>query len=115
VRTISKSRSNACCMIRNIAISALTIAGFVWTSLGAAQADPFLDEIVEFSGDIFFIDAKVPAVVIGAVRNGEVSVRGFGERAGPGSPPPDGDTLLRIGSATKAFTGQVLAHLTAEN
>jgi D-alanyl-D-alanine-carboxypeptidase/D-alanyl-D-alanine-endopeptidase len=56
----------------------------------------------------------VPAVVIGALRDGEISVRGFGERAGPGSPAPDGDTILRIGSVTKAFTGEVLAHLTAE-
>jgi hypothetical protein len=62
----------------------------------AGQADPLLDEIVEFTGQILFIDTKVPGLVIGAVRNGEVSVRGFGERAGPGSPPPDGDTLLRI-------------------
>jgi serine-type D-Ala-D-Ala carboxypeptidase/endopeptidase len=72
-------------------------------SLPAAKADPLLDEIVEFNGEIFFLSANVPAVVIGAVRNGETSVRGFGQRAGPSSPPPDGDTLLRIGSVTKAF------------
>jgi len=101
--------------LRGAAIAGLTIAGFAWSSFGAAQADPLLDEMVEFTGQIFFIDTKVPAVVIGAVRNGEVSVRGFGERAGPGSPPPDGDTLLRIGSVTKAFTGAVLAHLTAND
>jgi D-alanyl-D-alanine-carboxypeptidase/D-alanyl-D-alanine-endopeptidase len=80
---------------------------------GAVKADPLLDETVDFAGQIFFIQTKVPGLVIGAVRNGEVSVRGFGERAGPGSAPPDGDTLLRIGSVTKAFTGEVLAHLTA--
>ncbi len=77
------------------------------------KADPLLDEIVDFAGQVFFIQTKVPGLVIGAVRNGEVSVRGFGERAGPGSAPPDGDTLLRIGSVTKAFTGEVLAHMTA--
>ena len=80
---------------------------------GAALADPLLDEIVEFTGEVFYIDTKVPAVVIGAVRNGETAVYGFGERDGPGSPPPDGDTVMRIGSITKAFTGQMLAHLTA--
>jgi D-alanyl-D-alanine-carboxypeptidase/D-alanyl-D-alanine-endopeptidase len=83
-------------------------------SAGVARADALLDEMVEFTGQIYFIDTKVPAVVIGAVRDGEVSVHGFGERAGPGSPAPDGDTILRIGSITKAFTGEVLAHLTAE-
>jgi len=96
-------------------IAALAVAGFAWTSMGTAQADPLLDEMVEFTGQIFFIESKVPAVVIGAVRNGEVSVRGFGERSGPGSAPPDGDTLLRLGSITKAFTGEMLAHLTADN
>ena len=51
----------------------------------------------------------MPALVIGVVRNGETSIHGFGERAGAGSKAPDRDTLLRIGSITKAFTGQVLA------
>ncbi len=115
MRPTSNSFGGACRFLRGAAIAGLTIAGFAWSSFGAAQADPLLDEMVEFTGQIFFIDTKVPAVVIGAVRNGEVSVRGFGERAGPGSPPPDGDTLLRIGSVTKAFTGAVLAHLTAND
>ena len=77
----------------------------------SARADALLDEMVAFTAQIFIIDTKVPAVVIGAVRDGETSVAGFGERAGPGSPAPDGDTILRIGSITKAFTGDVLAHL----
>jgi D-alanyl-D-alanine-carboxypeptidase/D-alanyl-D-alanine-endopeptidase len=80
----------------------------------SARADALLDEMVEFTGQVFFIDTKVPAVVIGAVRDREMSVRGFGERAGPGSPAPDGATIIRIGSITKAFTGDVLAHLVAQ-
>ena len=77
------------------------------------HADPVLDEIVDFTGQILFIETKVPALVIGAVRQGSVSVSGFGECAGPGSPPPDGATLLRIGSVTKSFAGEMLAHMTA--
>ncbi|MGD9502961.1 MAG: serine hydrolase, partial [Methyloceanibacter sp.] len=88
--------------------------GLSLSGLGSARADPFLDEMVAFDGASFFIEAKVPAFVIAVLRDGEISVQGFGERAGPGSPPPDGDTLMRIGSITKAFTGQVLAQLTAE-
>ncbi|MGH6865265.1 MAG: D-alanyl-D-alanine-carboxypeptidase/endopeptidase AmpH [Methyloceanibacter sp.] len=94
-----------------IAVVALAFVAVVAPKDG--RADPLLDEIVEFTGQIYFIDTKVPAVVIGAVRGGEMSVKGFGERAGPGSPAPDGDTVLRIGSITKAFTGLMLAHLTA--
>jgi len=78
-----------------------------------ARADALLDEVVDFTGQIFFIDTKVPAVVIGAVRDGDTAVAGFGERAGPGSPAPDGDTIMRIGSITKAFTGDALAHMDA--
>lgn len=78
-----------------------------------AQADAFLDEIVDFTGQVFFIEHKVPALVIGVVSNGNVSVHGYGERAGEGSEAPDGDTPMRLGSITKAFTGEVLAYLTA--
>lgn len=98
---------------RVAAIAALSVISFAGSAVDA-RADALLDEMVEFTGEIFYIDTKVPAVVIGAVRDGEMSVRGFGERAGPGSAAPDGDTILRIGSITKAFTGEVLAHLTAE-
>src|SRR5690606_15998134 len=44
-----------------------------------------------------------------------VYVEGFGERADTDKRAPDGNTLMRIGSITKAFTGQVLASLAAES
>ncbi len=81
----------------------------------AADADSLLDEIVEFTGAVFYLEHKVPGLVIGVVRNGEISVHGFGERPGEGGNAPDGDTLLRIGSITKALTGEVLAHLAVDN
>lgn len=105
--------SSACRIIRCGAIAVAMIACFTWSGVHVAQADPFLDEIVEFNGEVFYAEYKVPALVIGVVRNGEISVRGFGERAGKGSKAPDGDTVMRIGSITKAFTGEVLAHLAA--
>jgi D-alanyl-D-alanine-carboxypeptidase/D-alanyl-D-alanine-endopeptidase len=91
-------------------VSFISMAG---SGPGHLRADPVLDEVVDFTGQILFIETKVPALVIGAVRGGEASVRGFGERAGPGTAPPDGDTVLRVGSVTKAFTGDLLAHMTA--
>ena len=102
-------------IIRCVAIIVVMLATFTWGGIKAAQAAPFLDEIVEFTGGVFYVDHKVPALVIGAVRNGEMSVHGFGERAGKDSKAPDGDTMMRIGSITKAFTGEVLAHLAARN
>ena len=41
--------------------------------------------MVEFTGQVFILDPKVPAVVVGAPRDGEISLRGFGESAGLGS------------------------------
>ncbi len=105
----------SCRVIRGGVITVTMIAGLVWSGTQVARADPFLDEIVEFTGEILYLEHKVPALVIGVVRNGETSIHGFGERAGAGSRAPDRDTLLRIGSITKAFTGQMLAHLAAEN
>jgi len=95
-------------------IACLMACLFVSASAQTALADELLDEAVAFTGQVLFLEHKVPALVIGAVRNGETSVHGFGERS-DGAPAPDGDTLLRIGSITKAFTGQVLANLVAEN
>jgi D-alanyl-D-alanine-carboxypeptidase/D-alanyl-D-alanine-endopeptidase len=115
VRKTSSSLGGACRIIRGAAIAAAAITNFTWSGIQAAQADPLLDEIVEFTGGILYYEYKVPALVIGVVRDGEISVRGFGERAGEGSKAPDGDTLMRIGSITKAFTGEVLAHLAATN
>ena len=69
--------------------------------------------MVDFTGTILFIESRVPALIIGAVRNGETAVVGFGDADGNGT-EPDGDTIMGIGSITKAFTGQVLASLVAD-
>ena len=81
----------------------------------AAQADdPLLDETVSFTGQILYLESKVPAVVIGAIRNGQVSIHGFGRRSDDVDEAPNADTLLRLGSITKAFTGEVLASLASD-
>lgn len=88
---------------------------FALCSPQTARADSFLDEMVEFAGGVLYTEHKLPALVIGAVRNGEISIQGFGERAGKGSKEPDGDTMIRIGSITKALNAEILAHLVAGN
>ena len=89
---------------------------------GAALPWPFvaratqaaLEEAVGFAGQVLFLATKVPALVIGVVQNGRTSIHGFGRRAENSDAEPDGETLFRIGSVTKAFTGQVLASLAAD-
>ncbi len=82
---------------------------------GPAHAeDALLDETVEFTGQVLFLETDVPGLVIGAIRNGETSIHGFGERADGTGKAPDADTVMRIGSVTKVFTGEVLARLAAD-
>jgi serine-type D-Ala-D-Ala carboxypeptidase/endopeptidase len=85
--------------------------------LGTARAraeDKLLADTVELTGAVLYLSAKPPAFVIGAIRNGETVVRGFGEIAKGSNIAPDGDTLMRIGSITKAFCGATLASMVAD-
>src|SRR5271163_1302088 len=91
------------------------LAGAVVPWPCAARAtQALLDDAVGFTGQILFLTVKTPALVLGVVRNGETSIQGFGRRADDANEAPAADTLFRIGSITKAFTGQVLASLAAD-
>jgi len=102
--------------IRKTGAMAIAVMGIVWGCMQGVRAgdQSLLKEMVDFTGEVFFYQYRIPGLVIGVVRNGEVYVGGFGERADGAHQAPDGDTLLRIGSITKAFTGDVLARLAAE-
>src|SRR5882757_7169454 len=80
----------------------------------ARADDTLLDETVECTGTVLFLQSHVPALVIGVVRDGKTAVFGFGETSDGSGKPPDRTTMLRVGSITKAFTGQVLASLVAD-
>lgn len=95
------SLDRICRIIRHGALAAVMFAGFTWCGVQSAQADPFLDEMVEFNGAVFYLEHKVPALVIGVAHNGKMPVRGFGERTGKGSQAPDGDTVMRKGEDTQ--------------
>jgi serine-type D-Ala-D-Ala carboxypeptidase/endopeptidase len=87
------------------------------STLGATDAraeDKLLAEAVNFAGTFIFLGAKPPALIIGAIRNGETVVRGFGEIADGSGKEPDGDTLMRVGSITKVFCGAALASMVAD-
>jgi D-alanyl-D-alanine-carboxypeptidase/D-alanyl-D-alanine-endopeptidase len=80
----------------------------------ARASDKLLEQALQFTGTALFLETKVPALVIGGVRNGEMAVAGFGKTSAQSDRAPDGKTLLRIGSITKPFTGAVLASLLAD-
>jgi D-alanyl-D-alanine-carboxypeptidase/D-alanyl-D-alanine-endopeptidase len=101
-------------MIRRRDVLGLLAATALPWSRPAQASQALLDESVGFTGQILFLALKVPALVIGVVRDGQTSIQGFGRRADKANEAPDADTLFRIGSVTKAFTGQVLASLAAD-
>ncbi len=101
-------------MRRRDVLALLAAAALPWPRPARAGTAE-LDEAVGFAGEILFLSAKVPALVIGVVRNGQTSIHGFGRREDGANAEPDGNTLFRIGSVTKAFTGQVLAGLAADD
>lgn len=78
----------------------------------AGRADPLLEEMIDFDAVIGSLSVSAPALVLAVIRDGETAVRGFGDR-GDGN-PPDGDTVLRIGSISKVFCGSALARLVAD-
>jgi serine-type D-Ala-D-Ala carboxypeptidase/endopeptidase len=101
------------CMRRRDVLGLIAGAALPWP-LPVRANQALLDEAVGFTGQVLFLAAKTPALVLGVVRNGQTSIQGFGRRAEGSSDAPAADSLLRIGSITKVFTGQVLASLAAD-
>jgi D-alanyl-D-alanine-carboxypeptidase/D-alanyl-D-alanine-endopeptidase len=100
-------------MRRRDVLGLLAAAALPW-SRAAQASQALLDESVGFAGQILFLAIKTPALVLGVFRDGQTSIQGFGRRADNANEAPGADTLFRIGSVTKAFTGQVLASLAAD-
>ena len=108
----------ASCQFRRIlhsaALALLVVVMGLGVGQGRARADKLLDETTDFTGTFIYLELKVPGLVIGVIRNGETSVRGFGKIADGSDKEPDGDTLMRIGSITKVFCGATLASMVAD-
>ncbi len=82
---------------------------------GMAVADnALLKEAIELPAAVLYLDSGVPGLVLGVIKDGETAVIGFGKIAKGSDTEPDGDTLMRIGSITKVFTGATLASLVAD-
>ena len=73
------------------ALALVTVVGGL-PSVGRAD-DQLLKETVEFTGAVTFLGHRVPALIIGAVRNGERAISGFGKIATEFTASPDGKTI----------------------
>ncbi|MEJ8571174.1 serine hydrolase [Microbaculum marinum] len=98
-------------IVRSMVAAIATLAP---VAAAAADDDPLLQTMVEQSGGTFVAATGVPALIMAVVHDGKSVVAGFGERAGPGSPKPDGETIFRTGSLYKTFSGAMLSSLVAD-
>jgi D-alanyl-D-alanine-carboxypeptidase/D-alanyl-D-alanine-endopeptidase len=105
-------RRSCSVVLCRVAVATVLSGSFCWF---AAADDRLLQETVEFTGAVTFLGHKVPRLVIGAVRNGERAISGFGKTSAGSNAVPDGKTMFRIGSVTKAFTGAILASIAAQH
>ncbi len=98
---------------------ALLLCGILFTP-GARAASPLLEQAVELPGFAMWSDSGAPGMVLGVVRGADSIVVGFGtvrpKAVHPElpNPEPDGRTLLRLGSISKAFAGELLASLVVD-
>lgn len=111
----------------SVATAAASVAftarrGLAARTTGVSPAGRALSEEQGVSDDPLFLaldekilDAmsryQVPGVAVGVLYNGGEYVRGYGVTNADYPLPVDGDTLFRIGSLTKTFTGTAIMRL----
>lgn len=83
-------------------------------------AGPLLQEAIGLMGPVMWLSSGAPGLVLGVVDGNDTIVAGYGHVRPPGehpeqsNPEPDGRTLIRLGSVSKAFAGELLASLVVE-
>ncbi|MBV9753368.1 MAG: D-alanyl-D-alanine-carboxypeptidase/endopeptidase AmpH [Hyphomicrobiales bacterium] len=103
------------CLARLRALTTLLI-GLIWAGCagGALADEASLRDAVGLTAAAMWLNFKSPGLVLAVVRGEDTVVLGFGETAKGSKLEPNGRTLLRIGSVSKAFAGELLASLAAE-
>ena len=82
---------------------------------GTAQAQSaLLEEAVGLSGLAMFMESGAVGMVLAVVHGDDEVVVGYGETAEGSDQVPDGKSLLRLGSNSKAFAGGLLGSLAAD-
>jgi D-alanyl-D-alanine-carboxypeptidase/D-alanyl-D-alanine-endopeptidase len=106
-------RGKAMHSLRNGIASLLLVA--VLAPSGTAQAQSaLLEEAVGLSGLVMFMESGAVGMVLAVVQGEDEIVVGFGETAEGNGQEPDGNSLLRLGSNSKAFAGGLLGALAAD-
>ncbi|HXW20018.1 MAG TPA: D-alanyl-D-alanine-carboxypeptidase/endopeptidase AmpH [Roseiarcus sp.] len=83
-------------------------------SRAAEPPDPVLKEATDLAGFVMFSSSGAPGMVLVVVRGDRSIVLGYGETEKGNNRAPDGASLFRLNSITKAFAGELLAVLASE-
>jgi D-alanyl-D-alanine-carboxypeptidase/D-alanyl-D-alanine-endopeptidase len=106
-------------MIRKLCVG-LLICVLAAMAAPVRAAGPLLQEAIGLMGPAIWLSSGAPGLVLGVVDGNETIVAGYGHVRPPSehseqpNPEPDGRTLFRLGSVSKAFAGELLASLVAE-
>jgi serine-type D-Ala-D-Ala carboxypeptidase/endopeptidase len=99
--------------VRNGAGSLFLVA--LLASSGTAHAQSAkLEEAAGLAGLAMFLESGAVGMVLAVVDGDDQIVVGYGETAKDSGQAPDGKSLLRIGSNSKVFAGELLGGLAAE-
>jgi serine-type D-Ala-D-Ala carboxypeptidase/endopeptidase len=96
------------------------ILGCLLTTMLLAPAAParadsaLLEEAVGLSGIAMFLESGATGMVLAVVHGDDHMVVGLGETAQGSGREPDGKSLVRLGSISKALAGELLGGLAAE-
>jgi serine-type D-Ala-D-Ala carboxypeptidase/endopeptidase len=86
----------------------------------ARGAAPLLQEAIGLMGPVMWLSSGAPGLLLGVVDGNDTIVAGYGHVRPPAehseqpNPEPDGRTLVRLGSISKAFAGELLASLVVD-
>jgi D-alanyl-D-alanine-carboxypeptidase/D-alanyl-D-alanine-endopeptidase len=99
---------------RRNAIGYLLLAGLLAAPVPSHADSPLLEEAAGLQGFAMFLESAATGMVLAVVHGEDDVVIGYGETAKDSGKEPDGKSLLRLGSISKAFAGELLGGLAAE-
>jgi D-alanyl-D-alanine-carboxypeptidase/D-alanyl-D-alanine-endopeptidase len=99
--------------VRNV-IGSLLLVGLLAAPAPANAASPMLEEAVGLSGVAMFMESGATGMILAVVHGDDDVVVGYGETAKDSGKEPDGKSLVRLGSISKVFAGELLGGLAAD-
>lgn len=100
--------------MRDLAAAALAAWLVLCGMLPARAQDTALDTLARVEGEAMFGRSGAVGMVLAVIRGPNTAIAGFGETAKGSGRAPDGRTVVRIGSISKAFAGEILGSLAAD-